>query len=91
MKRTYRENETFASAIDAHIDNYSSDESWSPIGVGFEELKLFSGGIITVTPGTSSVEADFSLIGWHHTKDVYSKSMTDFSLKAILHCKQHTC
>ena len=87
MKRTYHEDKLFARAIDAHKDSYLLfDESWSPVGVGFQELKSFAGGIATVMPGTSSVEADFSLNSWH--KDVYSKSMTDFSLESILHCLQ---
>ena len=89
MKRTYREDESFARAIDAHKNSYLFDESWSPVGVGFQELKSFAGRIATVMPETSSVEANFSLISWH--KDVYSKSMTDFLLESILlHCKQHT-
>ena len=88
MKRAYREDETLAGAINAHKDTYSFDDCWSLLGVGFRELKLFAGGIATVMPGTSSVEADFSLINWH--KDAYSKALMDFSLESILHCKQHT-
>ena len=38
-------------------------------------------------PGTSSVESDFSIINW--TKDSHSKCLTNFSLEAILHCKQY--
>jgi hypothetical protein len=78
----------FAGVIDAHKDTYSFDDCWSPLGIGFWVLKLFAGGIATVMPGTSSVEADFSLINWQ--KDAYSKAMTDFLLESILHCKQHT-
>lgn len=88
MKRAYREDETLAGAINAHKDTYSFDDCWSPLGVGCREHKLFAGGIATVMPGTSSVEADFSLINWH--KDAYSKALMDFSLESILHCKQHT-
>ena len=86
MKRSYREEQTFAGAIDAYKDTYSFEDCWSPLGIGFEELKSFAGGIATVMPGTSSVEADFSLINWH--KDPNAKAMTDFSLESILHCKQ---
>lgn len=88
MKRSYREEQTFANAIDTYKDNYSFKDCWSPLGVGFEELKSFAGGIATVMPGTSSVESDFSLINWH--KDPNTKALTDFSLESILHCKQHT-
>jgi hypothetical protein len=88
MKRAYRDEQNFAGAIDAYKDTFVFKDCWSPLGAGFEELKSFAGGIATVMTGTSSVEADFSLINWH--KDPNSKAMTDFSLESILHCKQHT-
>jgi hypothetical protein len=60
---------------------------WSPLGSKFNELRQYAGGIATVMPGTSCVESDFSLIKW--TKDPNSRSLTDFSLESILHCKQY--
>lgn len=56
-------------------------------GVLWESNSQYVGGIATVMSGTSSVESDFLLINW--TKDSNSRSLTDFSLEAILHCKQY--
>ena len=44
------------------------------------------GGNKAVFPGTSTVESDFSVIGWE--KDEYRFSLTDISLEGILHAKQ---
>jgi hypothetical protein len=65
----------------------SLKDSWSPLGKEYDALKEFCGGLASVMPGTSSVESDFSLINW--TRDPHSKSLSDFSLEAILHCKQY--
>mgnify|MGYP003321281629 CR=1 FL=1 len=65
----------------------SFDECWSPLGTKYSDLHRFCAGMASVMPGTSSVEADFSLISW--TKDPNSQRMTDFSLESILHCKQY--
>jgi hypothetical protein len=53
----------------------------------FPLLSKFVGGLVSVFPGTSTVEADFSVIGWE--KDDYRTSLTNFSLEGILHCKQY--
>ena len=50
-------------------------------------LCQFVGGLASVFPGTSTVEADFSVIGWE--KDEYRTALTNFSLEGILHCKQY--
>ena len=70
------------------MKNSYQEELLFKAAVEYRELREFAGGNATVMPGTSSVEADFSLINWH--KDPNSKSMTDFSLESILHSKQHT-
>ena len=67
--------------------NSSFEECWSPLGHQYNGLKTFCGGIASVMATTSTVEADFSLINW--VKDPNSQSLTDFSLEAILHCKQY--
>ena len=54
------------------------------IGVSFcQANKLYH----CVKEGTSSVDSNFSLINW--MRDPHSKSLTDFSLESILHCKQY--
>jgi hypothetical protein len=59
----------------------------SSLGSKFNELRQCAGGIAPVMAGTSCAESDFSLINW--TKDPNSRRLTDFSLEAIPHCKQH--
>ena len=71
----------------SHSAVQSFKECWSPLGKDYNALKEYCGGLASVMPGTSSVEADFSLINW--TRDPQSKSLTDFSLESILHCKQY--
>jgi hypothetical protein len=65
----------------------SFQNCWKPLGNKFKKLRQSCGGVASVMPGTSSVESDFSIINW--TKDSHSKCLTDFSLEAILHCKQY--
>jgi hypothetical protein len=88
MKRSYLVEQNFAVAKDAFKDTFVFKDCKSRLGVGFEELQLFAGGIPSVIPGNSSVKADFSLINWH--KDPNAKAMSDFLLESILQCKQHT-
>ena len=47
----------------------------------------FFGGLASIFPGTSTVESDLSNIGYE--KDDYRTSLTNFSLEAILQCKQY--
>ena len=90
LRIAYREDDGMKLRLDAnHSTNkvQSFKDSWSPLGKEYDALKEFCGGLASVMPGTSSVESDFSLINW--TRDPYSKSLSDFSLEAILHCKQY--
>jgi hypothetical protein len=65
----------------------SFEDTWSPlIGREYDDLRDFCGGIASIMPGAATVESDFSIINW--TKDPSSQRLTDFSLEAILHCKQ---
>jgi hypothetical protein len=60
---------------------------WSPSGSNFFELRKYTSSIATVIPGTICVQSDFSLNNW--IKDPNSRRLTDFSLEAILRCKQY--
>ena len=51
------------------------------------KLKRLCGGFASVFPGTSTVESDFSVIGWE--KNEYQAALTDFSLEGNLQCKQY--
>jgi hypothetical protein len=87
---SFREEEGLAYALENAHDKLSSQsfrQCWTALEGRFPDLVQFCGGITSVMPGTSCVEADFSLINW--TKDPNSKAMTDFTLESILHCKQH--
>ena len=67
-------------------DTISFDDAWKPISARYPLLCMFFGGLATVFPGTSTVESDFSVIGFD--KDDYRQSLTNFSLEGILQCKQ---
>jgi hypothetical protein len=61
-------------------------DGWRRLGVRFPKLRQFCGGIATVFPGTSTVESDFGVINWEY--DEFRGSLTEFSFKGILQCKQ---
>ncbi|KAG7339449.1 hypothetical protein IV203_025374 [Nitzschia inconspicua] len=68
----------------------SFEKCWSQLGSEFEQLRMFCGAIASIMPSISSVEFDFSLISLiNWTKDPNPQSLSDFSLKSILHCKQY--
>ena len=87
LKIAYREEGAFCNSLDAYKDVQDFKACWSPLGDVYKLLREFCGGIATVMPGTSSVEADFSLINW--TMDPNSSRLTDFSLESKLHAKQY--
>ena len=61
-------------------------DNWISFAPFYPKLVQFCGGLASVFPGTSTVESDFSVIGWE--KDEYRFSLTDISLEGILHAKQ---
>jgi hypothetical protein len=91
LRIAYREEtglKVMLDAVHSQATLQAFKDSWSPpLGKEYNALKEYCGGIASVMPGTSSVESDFSLINW--TRDPHSKSLTDFSLESILHCKQY--
>lgn len=90
LRLSFREESGFVQVLQqAHSRSalQSFEDCWNPLGKDYDDLRRFCGGIASVMPGTCSVEADFSLINW--TKDPHSRSLTDFSLESILHCKQY--
>ena len=48
-------------------------------------LRDFCGEISIVFANTTSMESDFSILGWE--KDEYRLSLTDLVLKGIIQCK----
>ncbi|KAH6583989.1 hypothetical protein BASA61_007792 [Batrachochytrium salamandrivorans] len=89
LLRTYREDNAFKIAVDSCIDaDTDFVDGWSSGAAGerFPTLRQFCRDLASTFPNTATVETDFSIIGWE--KDEFRKSLTDFSLEGILHCKQ---
>jgi hypothetical protein len=86
MKDAYRRELALKETLD-QADAKSFNKAWRPLCDRFPLLCKFSGGLASVFPGTSTVESDFSVIGWE--KNDYRTCLTDFSLEGILHAKQY--
>lgn len=88
LLRAYRSEPHFASSINrCSSERTSFEQGWAATNGRFEGLREICGGLATVFPNTSPVEADFSVIGWE--KNEYRQSLTDFSLEGILQAKQY--
>ncbi len=73
--------------FDNTADRRSSfKDKWKSFQASYPKLVECCGDLASVFPGTSTVESDFSLIGWE--KDENRFNLTDFSLEGILHAKQ---
>ena len=77
----------FKDQVEAMPDTISFDDAWESVGTTYPLMCTFFGGLASVFPGTSTVESDFSIIGFE--KDDYRRSLTNFSLEGVLQCKQH--
>ena len=73
--------------LDANNKMKSFRNSWSYLEHKFDLLREYCGGIVSIMPGTATVEQNFSLISW--SKDPNSWGMTNFTPESILHCQQH--
>ena len=67
-------------------DTIIFDDAWKPISARYPLLCMFFGGLATLFSGMSTVESDFSVIGFD--KYDYRQSLKNFSLEGILQCKQ---
>ena len=76
----------FVDMIHRMDDDITFTAAWSAIGSKYPRLYSFFGGLATAFPGTSTVESDFSIIGFE--KNDYRTSLTNLSLEGILQCKQ---
>ena len=86
FKMKIRNDTSFLLIIEGMDDMISFDDAWARVGMTESQLCHFFGGLATVFPGTSTVESDFSDIGYE--KDDYRTSLTNLSLEGILQCKQ---
>ena len=62
-------------------------KSWSLCGSRFHELQMFAAGLTTVTPTTSCVEGEFSLMSYRCNSQC--SGLTDFSLEGVMYAKQY--
>ncbi|KAH9269624.1 hypothetical protein BASA83_008279 [Batrachochytrium salamandrivorans] len=85
--RCYHAEENLKLAIDACDHKTSFRDGWGLLGLRFPALFEFAGGLATVFPGTSTVEADFSRL--RREKDIFRQSLSDFGLECVLHAQQH--
>jgi hypothetical protein len=86
LLRAYRMEEPLKKSIDDKSQRSSFQESWSMVDGRFPDLQNFCGGIASIFPNTSRVEADFSTI--KREKNDLRMALSDFSLEGILHAGQ---
>ena len=82
----YLHDKTFKQLVDNTDEAKTFEEAWGGFYKEFLMLVQFSGGMASIFPGTSTVESDFSIIGWE--KDEYRTQLSNLSLEGILHAKQ---
>jgi hypothetical protein len=75
------------SSIDNFDDNVAYRDAWIGLHNTYPLLEKFVGGLVTIFPGTSTVESDFSMVKYEKNKN--RMSLTDASLEGILHAKQY--
>ena len=59
----------FTKEIEGMKNDMSFNNVWGSIAIIYPLLRMFCGGIVSAFPGTSTVESDFSMIGFE--KDSY--------------------
>jgi hypothetical protein len=82
----YEMDGAFNTLVNKHGECNEFSEAWGWLFKDYPMLVTFIGGLATTFPGTSTVEADFSAIGYE--KDANRWSLSDLSLEGILHAKQ---
>ena len=85
----YRTEESLQTAIDSCEHTSSFDSAWSEQGLigRFDELARFVSSLTSPFTNTAPVASDFSIIKFR--KDVFNKSLTDYSLEGFLQFKQY--
>ena len=87
LVRAYHAEETLRLSLDACDATTSFKRGWGILGSRFPSLHAFAGGLATVFPGTSTVEADFSRL--RREKSLFRQNLSDFGLECVLHSQQH--
>jgi hypothetical protein len=84
--KRYNNNQHIKQIIDSYKHTMSFNEAWDKIGVPFNRLCPFCGGLTMAFSNTTLVESDFSILKWEN--DNNRSSMTDLTLEGIFQCKQ---
>ncbi|CAM6007289.1 unnamed protein product [Sphagnum balticum] len=83
----YRRQPDVKSSIDSFDDSAAYRDVWIGLHNMYPLLEKFVSGLATIFPDTSTVESDFSVVKYEKNKNCMS--LTDASLKGILHVKQY--
>jgi hypothetical protein len=87
LKTAYANDQVLEAAIESvSKDTTDFDEAWKDRGGTYSKLHELFGGLVTVFPGTPSVESDFSYLKM--TSGKHSTSLTDLILESNLHANQ---
>ena len=68
------------------LNDLSFEKNWDIVKGRFPALRAFSGALFTVFPNTSTVESDFSVLGWE--KNAHRESLSNLSLEGVLQARQ---
>ena len=71
LRRAYLNEASDKRYFDALSDSTSFEQAWAVVKDRFPDLQSFAGALATLFPNTSSVESDFSILGWE--KDAVSQ------------------
>jgi len=83
LKRLYQTDDAVRALVDQSTDTKTTfEDGWALLGTQYPRLMQFCGDLATAFPNSATVDSDFSVMGWE--KDVYRRSLTDFSLEGVL-------
>lgn len=87
LKYSKKQGETY-DLVESTKNDDGYESAWNRgLSVLYPNLAKFCGDLLTVFPGTSTVESDFSIVNYE--KDDRRTLLTDLCLEGILHCKQY--
>jgi hypothetical protein len=90
LKRLLRNNAALWAELAAQAAEHASangfDECWGPVRDDFLTLCLFACGLVSLFPGSSMVESDFSILTF--SKSDNRSSLADLSVEVEFHARQ---
>jgi hypothetical protein len=81
LMSSYQKEQSLKVSLDNCNDCSKVADIWHLPGEKFTPLRDFAGGLATVSPSTTTVESDFSLMKWQKNK--FRSAQTDFRLRAF--------